>query len=73
MAFDTMPRRPAIFAKCRLFRMAGPAQIVILPFEQGPDILIGRVTNHTGTAARVVVVIMVAKNAVLCRVIRMCK
>jgi hypothetical protein len=51
--------------------MAATAKVVELALQQRPHILVGRVAVHARTTAGIVVVIMVAKDAILSRMIRM--
>ena len=70
MAFDAMPWRSSLLAQCRLVCMAATAQIVELALEKRPDVRVSGVAIHARTPSGIVVVIVVAKNAVLRRMIR---
>ena len=71
VALNAMPRRTALYTKRCFFRMAATAKVVELALEQRPHFLVGGVAVHAWAATGIVVVIVMAIDTVLGRMIRM--
>jgi hypothetical protein len=71
MAINAMPWRSSLLSPCRLVGMATAAEIVKLPLEQWPHLLLSRMAVHARTTTRLVVVIVMAEDAVFGLVILM--